>query len=93
MFSFHGNVMFHFGNIHFYFLYFQPFHHLEDTHAMHSFNIVSIIDIDIMVLDIPLRKTNARQKSLSFLGQKIWSKIKPTIKNVTPTASFFSFFF
>ena len=35
-----------------------------------------------MTLDIPLRKTSARQKSLSFLGPKIWSKINPSIKNV-----------
>ena len=27
-----------------------------------------------MALDIPLRKTNTEQKSLSFLGPKIWSK-------------------
>ena len=35
-----------------------------------------------MTLDIPLRKTNTGQKSLSFLGPKIWSKIGPSIKNV-----------
>ena len=35
-----------------------------------------------MALDIPLRKTNTGQKSLSFLGPKIWSKIDPSIKNV-----------
>ena len=34
-----------------------------------------------MTMDIPLRKTNAGQKSLSFLVQKIWSKINPGIKN------------
>ena len=41
-----------------------------------------------MALDIPLRKTNTGQKSLSFLGPKIWSKIGPSIKNVR-TSSFF----
>ena len=35
-----------------------------------------------MALDILLRKTNTGQKSLSFLGPKIWSKIGPSIKNV-----------
>ena len=33
-----------------------------------------------MALDIPLRNTNTGQKSLSFLGPKIWSKIGPSIK-------------
>ena len=41
-----------------------------------------------MVLDIPLRKTNAGQKSSSFLGPKIWSKIGPSIKNVRTSSSF-----
>ena len=41
-----------------------------------------------MAFDIPLRKTNTGQKSLSFLGPKIWSKIDPNIKNVR-TSSFF----
>ena len=40
-----------------------------------------------MALDIPLRKTNAGQKSLSFLGPKIWSNVYPSIKNVK-TSSF-----
>ena len=31
-----------------------------------------------MALDMPLKKTNTGQKSLSFLGQKIWSKIDPS---------------
>ena len=35
-----------------------------------------------IALHIPLRKTNTGQKRLSFLGPKIWSKIKPSIKNV-----------
>ena len=33
-----------------------------------------------MALDIPLRKINTGQKSSSFLGPKIWSKIGPSIK-------------
>ena len=33
-----------------------------------------------VALDIPLQKTNTGQKSLSFLGPKIWSKISPSIK-------------
>ena len=33
-----------------------------------------------MALDIPLRKTNTGQKSLPFLGPKIWSKRGPNIK-------------
>ena len=41
-----------------------------------------------MALDIPLRKTNSGQKSLSFLGPKIWSKIGPSIKNVRTSPSF-----
>ena len=41
-----------------------------------------------MALDIPLRKTNTGQKSLSFLGPKIWSKIGPSIKNVRTSSSF-----
>ena len=41
-----------------------------------------------MALDIPLRKTNTGQKSLSFLGPKIWSKIGPSIKNVRTLSSF-----
>ena len=41
-----------------------------------------------MTLDIPLRKTNTGQKSLSFLGPKIRSKIGPSIKNVRTSSSF-----
>ena len=35
-----------------------------------------------MPLDIPLRKTNTGQERLSFFGQKIWSRINPSNKNV-----------
>ena len=41
-----------------------------------------------IALDIPLRKTNTGQKSLSFLGPKIWSTIGPSIKNVRTSSSF-----
>ena len=41
-----------------------------------------------MTLDIPLRETNTGQKSLSFLGPNIWSKIDPSIKNVQTSSSF-----
>ena len=40
-----------------------------------------------MALDIPLRKTNAGQKSLSLLGPKIWSKINTSIKNANTLSS------
>ena len=41
-----------------------------------------------MALDIPLRITNTRQKSLSILGPKIWSKRAPSIKNIRTLSSF-----
>ena len=41
-----------------------------------------------MALDIPLRKINTGQKSLSFLGPKIWYKIDPSIQNVSTSSSF-----
>ena len=41
-----------------------------------------------MALDIPLRKTNIGQKSLSFLGPKIWTRIKASLKSVGTTVSF-----
>ena len=41
-----------------------------------------------MALGIPLFKTNTGQKSLSFLGPKIWRKIGPIIKNVRKSTSF-----
>ena len=44
-------------------------------------------DIPLMD-DIPLRKTNTGQKSLSFLGPKIWSKIGSSIKIVRTLSSF-----
>ena len=33
-------------------------------------------------------KTNTEQKSLFFLGAKIWSKTSPSIKNVRTSSSF-----
>ena len=41
-----------------------------------------------MALDIPLRKINTGQKSLSFLGLKIWFKISPSIQNARTSPSF-----
>ena len=41
-----------------------------------------------VALDIPLRKTNTGQKSLSFLGPKIWFKIGPSIESVRTSSSF-----
>ena len=41
-----------------------------------------------MASDIPLRKANTGQKSLSFLGPKIRSKIDPSVKNVRKSSSF-----
>ena len=55
--------------------------HSADTAQDHS-----------LALDIPLqtqgKKANTGQKSLSFLGPKIWSKIGPSIKNVRTSTSF-----
>ena len=42
----------------------------------------------LMALDMPLRKENTGEKSISFLGQKILSKIGPSIKNVRTLSSF-----
>ena len=39
-----------------------------------------------MTLGISLRKINTVQKSLSFLGPKIWSKINRVIKNLKSSA-------
>ena len=41
-----------------------------------------------MVPDKLLRKENTGQKSLSFLGPNIWSKINPGIKNIKTSSSF-----
>ena len=41
-----------------------------------------------MALYIPLWTENVRQKSLPFLGPKIWSKGNPSIENVIKMASF-----
>ena len=42
----------------------------------------------LVALDIPLRKTNTGEKSLSILGPKIWPKLGPSIKNVRTSSSF-----
>ena len=41
-----------------------------------------------MTLDMPLRKKNRGQKSLSFLGPKTRSRIDPRFKNVATSSSF-----
>ena len=41
-----------------------------------------------MALDIPLCRTNKGQKSMSFLGPKIWSKVRLNIKTAATTSSF-----
>ena len=41
-----------------------------------------------IALGIPLQITNTRQKSLSLLGPKIWSKMDPSIKNIRTSSSF-----
>ena len=41
-----------------------------------------------MVLDIPLRKTTIGQRSISFLGPKVWSKTSNSLKAVKTTATF-----
>ena len=41
-----------------------------------------------IALDIPLCRTNKRQKSMSFLGAKIWNMLRSNIKAAATTASF-----
>ena len=41
-----------------------------------------------MALDIPLCRTNKGQKSMSFLGLKIWNKVSSNIKTAATTSSF-----
>ena len=41
-----------------------------------------------MALDIPLFRTIKGQKSMSFLGPKIWNKVSLNIKTVATTSSF-----
>ena len=41
-----------------------------------------------MVLDIPLCRTIKGQKSISFLGPKIWNKVSLNIKTAATTSSF-----
>ena len=41
-----------------------------------------------MVLDIPLCRTNKGQKDMSFLGPKMWNKVKSSIKTTATTYSF-----
>ena len=41
-----------------------------------------------MALDIPLRKTNTGQQTLSFVQPKIWTKLGDSTKKVKTIASF-----
>ena len=41
-----------------------------------------------MALDIPLCRTNKGQKSMLFLGPKIWNKVNSNIKTAESTSSF-----
>ena len=41
-----------------------------------------------MALDIPLFRTNKGQKSMPFLGPKIWNKVSSNIKTAATTSSF-----
>ena len=41
-----------------------------------------------MALDIPLFRTNEGQKSMLFLGPKIWNKVSSNIKTAATTSSF-----
>ena len=57
-------------------------------HEIVKLSLCRYITRSQMALDIPLQKINTGQKSLSFLGPKIWSKIGPSIKNVRTSSSF-----
>ena len=41
-----------------------------------------------MALDMPLCRTIKGQKSMSFLGPKIWNKVSSNIKTAATTSSF-----
>ena len=41
-----------------------------------------------MTLDIPLCRTNKGQKSMSFLGPKIWNMLSSNIKAAATTVPF-----
>ena len=41
-----------------------------------------------MALDVPLCRTIKAQKSMSFLGPKIWKKLSSNIETAATTASF-----
>ena len=58
------------------------------TYEMFKPSLCRYSTSSLMALDVPLRKTNTGQKSLSSLGSKIWSKIGPSIKNVKTLSSF-----
>ena len=41
-----------------------------------------------MALDIPLRKINLGQKSISLIGQSIWNKLSNNLKILNTSTSF-----
>ena len=41
-----------------------------------------------IALDIPLCRTNKEQKSMSFLGPKIWNKVSSNIKTAATISTF-----
>ena len=41
-----------------------------------------------MALEIPLRKSNLGQKSMSFMGPSIWKKLSNDLKILNPATSF-----
>ena len=41
-----------------------------------------------MVLEVPLRKSNLRQKSMSFMGPSICNKLSNDLKILDPAALF-----
>ena len=41
-----------------------------------------------MAFEMPLRKINLGQKSISFMGPSIWNKLSNELKNLNPATSF-----
>ena len=54
----------------------------RSIHKMFEPSLLGYTTGSQMPLDIPLGKTNTGQERLSFFGQKIWSRINPSNKNV-----------
>ena len=41
-----------------------------------------------MTLEMPLRKSNVGQKSISFYGPSVWNKLSNDLKNLNTVTSF-----